>query len=165
MNNEYMNIDNAIIEIPVDKKRDFIRVKSSNIQGMGVFAKKKIPKGTRIIEYKGYRTNLRDLKKDIKSGITIETYCLQSSAGFIIDGYRNGNDARFINHSCNPNCETYTFDNSIFIYADRDIKRGEELTFNYNLGLLSKRKKSSDLSDIKYKCNCGSENCKGTMIA
>jgi SET domain-containing protein len=165
MNKAMEHTEPEVISTPIDKKRDFIKVKKSSIQGFGVFAKKKIPKGTRIIEYLGFRTNSKDLKKDLKNGLTIENYCIATSFGVIIDGNRNGNDARFVNHSCNPNCETYSFDEKLYIYADREILRGEELTFDYKLKSMNKNSKPSIIELDKYKCNCGSENCRGIMIA
>ena len=144
--------------------RDFIRVGKSRIEGTGVFAKRNIPKGTRIIEYMGMRKSLSRLLVEISEGNPTHIYTFRLSEHTVIDGALNGNDARFINHSCTPNCEAYTFDDKVYIYAMRDIKRGEELSYDYHLGTsMSGGRKQIDKS--LYVCRCGSPNCKGTMIS
>src|SRR4051812_44894235 len=113
--------------------RDFIRVGESRIVGRGVFAKRGIPRGTRIIEYAGERRSLESLVRDEAAGNDPGVYLAHVHYGMSIDGSRNGNDARFVNHSCDPNCELYVFDDHLYIYAMRDIVEGEELTFDYQL--------------------------------
>lgn len=77
----------------------------------------------------------------------------------VIDGDRQGNDARYINHSCDPNCEAVTVGKKIFIYARRNIQPGSELAYDY------KYEWSNDKNDIKlYKCRCGSPKCRGTIM-
>ena len=143
--------------------RDFIRVAPSRISGQGVFAKRSIPRGTRIIEYTGERRTLESLVMDAAAGMETGVYLAHVHPGLSIDGSRNGNDARFINHSCSPNCELYVFDDRLYIYAMRDIAEGEELTFDYQLtqapGL-----EAIDLPEKDVKCLCGSRNCRGTML-
>jgi SET domain-containing protein len=144
--------------------RDFIRVGKSRIQGRGVSAKRKIPKGTRIIEYVGERVPVSQFMVEVLGGKPASIYAFRLNESFVIDGARDGNDARFINHSCEPNCEVYVFDDRAYVYAMRDIKRGEELTFDYQLQSSTRRAISKTDSE-KYRCNCGSEHCRGTMIA
>jgi hypothetical protein len=144
--------------------RDFIRVRGSRIEGRGVFAKRKIPKGTRIIEFKGKRRPVTDLFMEVAGEKAARVYAFSLRADTVIDPMIGGNEARFINHSCEPNCEAYTFDDKAYIYAMRDIVRGEELTFDYQLRRASgAARKRSDNSD--YRCRCGSNNCRGTMLA
>ena len=142
--------------------RDFVRVGKSRIEGRGVFAKRKIPKGTRIIEYKGKRRPLAELFTERAGENAARVYAFSLRTDTVIDPTMGGNEARFINHSCEPNCEAYTFDDKAYIYAMRDIVRGEELTFDYQLrgASAAARKKSND-----YLCRCGSKNCRGTMLA
>ena len=83
--------------------RDFILVRDSPIHGKGVFAKKAIPKGTRIIEYMGKRILKEDLPLDLEKGLTTLVYVMRLDDLTAIDGEREGNDARFFNHSCMPN--------------------------------------------------------------
>lgn len=166
------NISGAVPEYPAKEKsivknqinRDFIRVGQSRIEGKGVFAKRRIPRGTRIIEYTGERVPIADLLVEMAQGKPANAYAFRLDDSTVIDGARNGNDARFINHGCEPNCEAYVFDERLYIYAIRDIVRGEELTFDYQLGSAikcSKRKANAET----YACRCGSPNCRKTMLA
>jgi SET domain-containing protein len=139
------------------QNRDFVRVGRSKIEGRGVFAKRKIPLGSRIIEYTGARVTPADL---LAPGARIYSFRLDD--GTIVDGTRGGNDSRFINHSCAPNCEAYVFDGRIYIYAMRDIVRGEELSFDYQLSPAD-AKAASTASAPALSCRCGAQNCRGTM--
>jgi SET domain-containing protein len=144
--------------------RDFIRVGRSRIQGTGVFAKRKIPQGSRIIEYLGKRVPVSQFVIEINAGKPVNMYAFRVSNGTVIDGGRNGNDARFFNHSCEPNCEAYVFDDRAYFYAMRDIVRGEELTFDYKLQSPTGQKPTRQDKEM-YACMCGSATCRGTMIA
>lgn len=143
--------------------RDFVRVGRSRIQGQGVFAKRNIPKGARIIEYAGERVPIARLFAESNGGSAAHVYLFHLREDIAVDGARNGNESRFINHSCDPNCEAYIFDDRIWIYAMRDIARHEELTFDYQLGpaFPGGRKKPSAED---YRCRCGSPNCRGTIL-
>ena len=155
----------ALLKTIINKAldRDFIRVGRSRIEGRGVFAKRKIPKGARIIEYKGKRRAIADLFVERSEGKSAHIYAFSLHEGTVIDGALGGNESRFINHSCEPNCEAYTFDDRVYIYAMRDMSRGEELTFDYQLrSAFGKARKKSDES--AYICRCGAKNCRGTML-
>ncbi|HZK76278.1 MAG TPA: SET domain-containing protein-lysine N-methyltransferase [Candidatus Kapabacteria bacterium] len=146
------------------ENRDFIRVGRSRIEGTGVFAKRKIPKGTRIIEYLGRRIPVGTLLTECTEGEPFRTYSFGVNETTMIDATVGGNDARFINHSCEPNCEAYVFEDRVYIYAMRDITRNEELTFDYKLGPAIKgARKKYDMT--RFACNCGSPHCRGTMLA
>jgi len=149
----------------VVQNRDFIRVGKSRIQGTGVFAKRKIPRGTRIIEYKGKRVKKENLRDEYHKGLTSMVYVLSLDETYAIDGEREGNDARFINHSCQPNCEIYIFDDIAYVYAAVEIKRGTELTFDYKLQSASGNQLTDKQNKELFPCYCGSENCRGTLIA
>jgi SET domain-containing protein len=142
-------------------KRDLVRVGKSPIAGSGAFAKRKIERGTRIIEYEGARLPIASLKKRIEPS----TYVFRLNEDTVVDGAIEGNEARFINHSCDPNCEVYVFEDRIFFYAKRDIVRGEELTFDYKLGPADPKQRNKVIERDLFACNCGSENCRGTMIS
>ncbi len=146
------------------QNRDFIRVGKSHIQGQGVFAKRLIPKGTRIIEYAGQRVPKLDLMKDFATGLSSLIYVLNLNDELAIDGERNGNDARFINHCCEPNCEVYIFDEIPYIYAMEDIPRWAELTFDYKLQSLQNKKLTKKEKLALFPCNCGAKKCRGTLI-
>lgn len=148
-------------DVATKPNRDFARVGRSRIEGRGVFAKRLIPRGTRIFEYLGER---RTVSSVVLGGLDggPHTYLFRLNDQIIIDGAVGGNDARFINHGCEPNCEAYVFDDRLYIYAMRDIRRGEELTFDYRLGLAFGHARGK--AREKYVCHCGAPTCRGTML-
>ena len=110
-----------------------IEKRRSKIQGWGVYATQTIPKNTRIIDYAGEKiSNQVSLKREaryIKQG---HIWCFKLTNRTAIDAGVGGNAARFINHSCRPNCYVHIVDGTIWIRAARKIRRGEELTYHYN---------------------------------
>jgi hypothetical protein len=145
--------------------RDFIRVQASVIHGTGVFAKRPIPKGTRVIEYAGRRFAKAELLERATQGERKTTYVLNLDEDTAIDGAEDGNDARFINHSCEPNCEVYVFDATPYIYAMEDIPAGAELTFDYKLQSATPRRISRALGRELFPCHCGASTCRGSLVA
>ncbi len=141
-----------------------IKVRHSSIHGNGVFATRKIPTGARIIEYLGKRITEKQAEK--RFGLDPEnpyhTFFFSLESGKLIDGGDEGNDARWINHSCEPNCEAQEEKGRVFIHALRDIARGEEL--NYDYGLVIDEKMNKALKKA-YECRCGNPSCRGTMLA
>lgn len=105
----------------------------SKIQGCGVWATRTISKNTRIIDYAGEKISSQEsLKRErryIRSG---HIWCFKLTNRTVIDAGVGGNDARFINHSCRPNCYIHILDGTIWIRAARKIRKGEELTYHYN---------------------------------
>ena len=142
----------------------YIKVRNSKHHANGVFAARKIPAGARIIEYQGKRITEKQAEK--RFGQDPEnphhTFFFSLESGKLIDGGDEGNEARWINHSCEPNCEAEEEKGRVFIHALRDITRGEEL--NYDYGLVIDEKMSKALKKA-YACRCGSESCRGTMLA
>ncbi len=142
----------------------YFKVRNSKVHGNGVFAARKIPAGARIIEYQGKRITEKQAEK--RFGQDPEnphhTFFFSLESGKLIDGGDEGNDARWINHSCEPNCEAQEEKGRVFIQAMRDITRGEEL--NYDYGLVIDEKMSKALKKA-YECRCGSAECRGTMLA
>ena len=151
----------AAVTLP---SRDFIRVGRSRIQGKGVYAKRRIPRGTRIIEYTGERVRLARLLVEAADDTGAAVYTFRLNESTVIDGTRGGNEARLINHSCDPNCEVYVFDERVYVYAMRDVIRGEELTFDYQLGRALEGTPHRGAS-AAYRCRCGSPKCRGTMLS
>ena len=128
-------------------------IRPSKIHGTGVFARSNIPSETPIIEYVGERVSKEESERRRKAG---NFFVFIVTDEFDIDGLVEWNPARFINHSCGPNCEAQQEDEHIWIYALRDIRAGEELTFNYGY----------DLQDYEdHPCCCGAPNCIGYMVA
>lgn len=125
----------------------------SPIQGRGAFAVKPIAKGETIAEYTGERITKAESERRCEAG---NPYIFQIDELTDLDGDNPDNAARFINHSCDPNCEALDYEGRIWIEAIRDIRPGEELTFNYGYGL-------ADYRDNP--CGCGTPNCLGYIVA
>jgi len=140
-----------------------MRVRRSRVHGRGVFALRRIRKGTRIIEYLGDRVSHRqaDRRYEHKDINDNHTFLFIVDRSVVIDGGANGNDARFINHSCDPNCESVIEDRRVFIEAIRTIRPGEELTYDYQIG--RDRTDPPNVDEI-YACRCGAASCRGTML-
>jgi SET domain-containing protein len=146
------------------KKRRPDTVRDSGIHGRGVFAKEKICKGTVIVEYKGQRTTYDKAasRPDSDPRDSAHTFLFELDDGRVIDASVRGNAARWINHSCDPNCVTFEDeDGRVFIEAKRKIRRCEELCYDYRLnveGRLTKRERA------EYACRCGSTKCRGSLL-
>lgn len=141
-----------------------IIVKNSPVHGRGVFATRNIPADTFLIEYEGERINDKEALK--RHGLDPEnpyhTFFFSLESGKMIDGGVDGSDARWINHACEPNCEAREEKKRVNIYALRDIKRGEELNYDYGLVLDERQTKALKKA---YECRCGAESCRHTMLA
>jgi len=110
-----------------------IEKRRSRIHGSGVYAIGPIPKNKRIIHYAGEKiSNRESLKRELRYIITGHIWCFKLTNRTVIDAGVGGNVARFINHSCRPNCYIDIKDGVIWIRAARSIRRGEELTYDYN---------------------------------
>ena len=148
-----------------------IEVRDSPIHGRGVFAIKNIKKGQRIIEYKGRRMTQKESDR-VYGGTsdTGHTFLFTVNDYYVIDANVGGSIARWINHGCKPNCESETEEDDsgrpdkeqVFIHAIRDIKAGDELTYDYLITLDEPHTKR--MQKI-WKCLCGAKKCKGTMLA
>jgi SET domain-containing protein len=110
-----------------------IERRKSKIQGWGVFATQPIPKNKRIIHYAGEKiSNQESLKRERRYIQRGHIWCFKLTNRSVIDAGVGGNDARFINHACKPNCYIHITDGVIWIRAAKPIPRGQELTYNYN---------------------------------
>jgi len=136
-----------------------IEVRQSRVHGHGVFATKRIRKNARIIEYTGKRVPWESVPADSDDAHAF-LFGLDDSV-LVIDPSIGGNDARWINHSCDPNCEAIEEDDRIFIYALRNIEPCEELFYDYALEL--DEPITEQLKD-EFACHCGSPNCRGTLV-
>ena len=142
----------------------YVAVKQSRIHSKGVFAKKDIPEGARVIEYVGEKITKAEsdrravipMKRHKSNNVHGAVYIFQLNKRHDIDGDVYWNTARYINHSCAPNCETELARGHIWIIALRDIKKGEELAYNYGYSY----------EDYKeHPCNCGAAKCPGYILA
>jgi SET domain-containing protein len=139
------------------------RVRRSSVHGLGVFAARRIRKGTRIVEYLGERVSHReaDRRYEHKSRRDGHTFLFVVDNSVVIDAGANGNEARFINHGCDPNCESVTEERRVFVEAIRTIQPGEELTYDYSI----KRDRDDPPNiDAVFACRCGAQVCRGTML-
>jgi uncharacterized protein len=139
-------------------------IRPSRIQGLGAFATRRIPSGTRLIEYAGERLTPQQADArypDDESG-RHHTYLFAIDDDVVIDAAVNGNEARFINHSCDPNCDAVIEDGRIWIETLRDVEPGEELAYDYAYVL---EEKHTPAAKRRFPCNCGSPKCRGTILA
>jgi SET domain-containing protein len=140
-----------------------LEVRASPIAGQGAFAVKPIRKGKRIIEYLGERITPEEADRRYEGDHSRYPRVVLFSVDdkTVIDAGVGGNDAQFLNHSCEPNAEAVIERRRIWIYAKRSIRAGEEITYDYSL--------TGDTEDPKeqrkrYPCHCGSRHCRGTMF-
>ena len=140
-----------------------IQVRRSRIQGRGVFATRDIAEGERIVEYTGERISHdeADALCDDESMRRHHTFLFAVDDDVVIDGARGGNEARFINHSCDPNCESVIDGRRVYIHALRDIAAGEELFYDYWY-VTDENYTLDDLRRI-YPCRCERASCRGTL--
>ena len=152
------------------KKEKKIEARLSPIHGNGVFATAAIAAGERIIRYKGDLRTHDEVDEEYggqeENG---HTFLFTVNDDYVIDGNHNSNVARWINHSCDPNCEAVveeddkgrSHEDKVFIEAIRDIAEGEELTYNY--GIVLEERHTPKLKKL-WACHCGADNCTGTLL-
>ena len=136
-----------------------LEVRRSGVHGRGVYATQFIPEGTRIIEYTGQRVSWEDAPNDESNP---HTFNFGLESGEVINPEIGGNEARWINHCCDPNCEAIEEDDRIFIYALRDIEAGQELFYDYAMEIdepITNKLKN------EFRCHCGAARCRGTMLS
>jgi len=165
-----VSITMSAMPSPPARRKPAIQLRRSNIHGNGVFAREAIAKGTRIVRYLGL---LRTHAEVDAAYADIEenghTFLFTLNDAYVIDGNIKGNIARWINHSCEPNCEAVIEENAhghahldrIFIDAIRRIRAGEELTFNY--GIVLAERHTPKLKKL-WGCRCGAPTCTGTLL-
>jgi len=141
-------------------------IKRSKIQGKGGFATRLIRKAARIAEYLGERISHEegDRRYDDDKMKRHHTFLFVVDKKIVIDAGKSGNDARFINHSCDPNCEAVIEDRRVFIDALRTIRPGDELLYDYQYDR-DDASVSGKEAEQQYPCHCGAENCRGTILA
>ena len=142
----------------------FFEVRHSPIQGFGGYATRAIEAGTRIIEYAGERLTpeAAEARYPDVAGERHHTYLFAIDDEVVVDAAVNGNAARFLNHSCAPNCDAVIDDGRIWIDAIHDIEVGEELVYDYAY-LLPER--HTPAAKKRFPCWCGAITCRGTILA
>ncbi|HEX3346411.1 MAG TPA: SET domain-containing protein-lysine N-methyltransferase [Polyangiaceae bacterium] len=138
-------------------------VRRSRIQGRGVYAARPLAEGERILEYTGrlITNEEADAQCDDESMRRHHTFLFGVDDHYTVDGADGGNEARFINHSCEPNSESVIEGRRVFIDARRDIRAGEEITYDYWYTADA----GYSLADLRriYPCRCGAPRCRGTL--
>lgn len=146
----------------MSKVQQRFEVHSSPIQGLGAFATQRVRKGTRIIEYTGERITPKEADTRYDNGKpTGRVLLFQVDKRTTIDAGVGGNEAKYINHSCEPSCEAVIDARRIYIEAIRSISPGEELTYDYNL---TRDNQDDKETEAEYACRCGAATCRGTML-
>jgi SET domain-containing protein len=141
-------------------------VRTSRIHNKGVYASKDISKGTNIIEYSGEKITKEEADKRLDESFkkhkekpeeNAAVYIFELNDEYDLDGDIPLNDAKYINHSCDPNCDFEIKEDHIWLFAIKDIKEGEELTYNYGFDF--------DEDTMDHPCKCGSANCAGYIVS
>jgi SET domain-containing protein len=130
-----------------------VSIAPSSIHGTGAFAEQFIPSGQKVLQYIGEKISKRESVRRCSEN---NEYIFFLNEEFDLDGNVPENQARFLNHSCSPNCVAELMDGEIWILARRDIHSGEELTFDYGYDLEFFR---------EHPCHCGAPNCCGYVLA
>jgi len=158
-------VDRRPLESDLNLHKHYFEIQASSIQGRGAFAVQRIRRGTRIIEYRGERitteeADARYAEADQAEHPHVLLFIVDKRT--VVDAGVNGNEAQYINHSCEPNCEVRISRKRIFIVAREDIAAGAELTYDYNL----EREGDEDAkTERRFACRCGARICRGTMLA
>jgi SET domain-containing protein len=145
-------------------KNKYFAIRRSGVHGKGAFALKDIRKGTRLVEYVG--ENITPAESDRRYDDTKvkdhHTFLFSVDSRKVIDATYGGNESRFINHSCDPNCDAVIEKRRVYIEANRTIRKGEELAYDYNY---ERTPRTTKADERLYKCLCGSPNCRGTIVS
>jgi len=148
---------------PPPRRQPLFEVRHSPIHGYGVFALRRIRKGTTITEYLGDRIthDEADARYENKAADDNHTFLFTVDARTVIDGGVGGNEARYINHGCDPNCESSTSGRRVFIEAIRTIQKGDELAYDYQI-----QRDPDDPPNVDeiFACRCGAAKCRGSML-
>jgi hypothetical protein len=145
-------------------RKPYFEIRESPIQGKGAFAIRRIPKDTRILEYIGElidedEADIRYPDEDMERH---HTFLFAIDGGRIIDGGPVEWPSKYINHSCDPNCEAIEEDDGrVYVHAKRTIQPGTELTYDY---AYERTEATTEADERMYVCYCGAKNCRGTIL-
>ena len=145
-------------------KNTYFVIRNSRVHGKGAFALRDIRKGTRLVEYVGESITPEESDKryDDTNVKNHHTFLFSVDKRKVIDATYGGNEARFINHSCDPNCDAIIEKRRVYIEANRTIRKGEELAYDYNY---ERTPKTTKADERLYKCLCGADECRGTILS
>jgi SET domain-containing protein len=136
-------------------------IRRSKIHGRGAFALTHIPKGTRLVEYTGEIITPGEADRRAERSRSERTYLFTINSRKLVDATHRGSRARYINHSCEPNCSSTVEKGRVWIDAERDIEPGEELTYDYQLIIDDSNWQKSGAD---YPCLCGKPKCRRTLL-
>ena len=141
----------------------FLHVRPSSFHGLGVFTTRAVPAGTRLLEYLGERISHAEAARRYYAATTPDAFVLLFTVdrATVIDGGVGGRAARYVNHSCQPNCMAFVEDGRIFIESVRPIAAGEELTYDYRMQRPTPLPRDWRR---RYACHCGAMRCRRTML-
>lgn len=142
--------------LPPPKDWEYVEVRRSGVHGRGLFAARGLPKGTYVMEYRGEKVPKKEgSRRTDAQWAKGRVYTFELSRRFDIDGSPDWNVARLANFSCDPNCESQNErGRKIWIVALRDIRKGEEINYDYNFSFV----------DPPPVCKCGSKKCRGYIV-
>lgn len=152
-------------KIPAQPLRQprYLQVRRSRLAGRGVFTTRAVPKGTLLLEYLGERISHTEAGERYYAATQPDAFVLLFTVDrkVVIDGGVGGRAARYVNHSCDPNCEADEIGGRIFITSIRDIAAGEELTYDYNMEAPQPLPRDWRR---RYACCCGANHCRRTIV-
>jgi uncharacterized protein len=145
-----------------EANRQLWEVSKSGIHNLGLFATSDIPAGTRIIEYFGKKITKEESRKmaeEWESQARAKgdglVYTFELNSEYDLDGNIENNPAKYANHHCEPNCESINEGETIWFVSSKDIKKGEEITFDYGYGMEN---------FFDHRCRCGAASCPGYIV-
>ena len=151
------------VRVNIRLTQPWFEIRRSGIQGRGAFAVRTIPKGTRIIEYTGERISHAEADKryDDEAMGRHHTFLFIATSRTVVDAWREGSEAKYINHACDPNCEAVIDRGRIFIEAVKTIRAGQELVYDYSYG---RDGTETAADERRYRCRCGRRKCRGSIL-
>lgn len=153
----------ASVRVRIPLTQPWFEIRRSAIQGRGAFAVRTIPKGTRVVEYTGERIThaQADKRYDDEAMGRHHTFLFIATQRTVVDARLEGSEAKYINHSCDPNCEAVIDRGRIFIEAVKTIRAGQELSYDYSYG---RDGTETPADERRYACRCGTRKCRGSIL-
>jgi hypothetical protein len=141
----------------------WFEIRRSPIQGLGAFAVRPIPKGARVVEYTGER--IGHARFAVRSATEAKgrhhTFFFQATRRTVVDARVHGNEAKYINHSCDPNCRAVIEKGRIYIETRKAVRKGQELAYDYSYG---REGTETAADEARYACRCGTKKCRGSIL-
>jgi hypothetical protein len=151
------------VRVRMTLTQPWFEIRRSPIQGRGAFAVRTIPKGTRLIEYTGDRIGhaRADAMYAKEAKGRHHTFLFIATRRTVVDARLHGSEAKYINHSCDPNCEAVIENGRIYIESVKRIAKGQELGYDYSYG---RDGTETEADELRYKCLCGTKKCRGSIL-